>query len=101
MSRLELTARQTADFELLANGGFAPLDGFQGQAAWETVTETMRLPDGKPWPIPITLATDRGEVGETLTLVGHEGTELGTIEVQEVYERDLAREAQQVYRTTD
>ena len=98
---LRLTARQTADFELLANGGFAPLGGFQGQAAWETVTETMRLPDGSPWPIPVTLATGAGEVGETLTLIGSEGTELGTITVEEVYERDLAREAQQVYRTTD
>jgi sulfate adenylyltransferase len=101
VSTLQLTARQTADFELLANGGFAPLTGFQGQAAWETVTETMRLPDGTPWPIPVTLATSEGEVGETLTLVGHEGTELGTLVVEEVYERDLAREAQQVYRTTD
>jgi sulfate adenylyltransferase len=101
VSRLELTARQTADFELLANGGFAPLTGFQGQAEWESVTEGMRLPDGQPWPIPITLATGAGEVGETLTLVGSEGTELGTITVEEVYERDLAREAQQVYRTTD
>jgi sulfate adenylyltransferase len=61
----------------------------------------MRLPDGRPWPIPVTLATDRGEIGETLTLIGHEGTELGTILVEEVYERDLRREAQQVYRTTD
>jgi sulfate adenylyltransferase len=101
VSRLELTARQTADFELLANGGFTPLTGFQGQAAWESVTEKMRLPDGQPWPIPITLATDQGEVGETLTLVGSEGTELGTIAVEEVYERDLAREAELVYRTTD
>ena len=94
MSELRLTHRQTADFELLANGGFAPLRGFQGQAAWETVTETMRLPDGRPWPIPVTLATDKGEVGETLTLVGHEGTRLGTLTVEEVYERDLEREAQ-------
>jgi sulfate adenylyltransferase len=101
VSSLKLTARQTADFELLANGGFAPLTGFQGSAAWETVTETMRLPDGAPWPIPVTLATDQGEVGETLTLVGSDGTELGTLAVEEVYERDLAREAQQVYRTTD
>jgi sulfate adenylyltransferase len=101
VSSLQLTARQTADFELLANGGFAPLTGFQGQADWETVTESMRLPDGTPWPIPITLATSEGEVGQTLTLIGHEGTELGTITVKEVYERDLAREAEQVYRTTD
>ena len=27
---LTLSARQTADFELLANGGFAPLKGFHG-----------------------------------------------------------------------
>jgi sulfate adenylyltransferase len=101
VSELRLSHRQTADFELLANGGFAPLEGFQGHAAWETVTETMRLPDGRPWPIPVTLATDQGEVGETLTLIGHEGTQLGTLTVEEVYERDLEREAQQVYRTTD
>ena len=101
MSELKLSHRQTADFELLANGGFAPLDGFQGSAAWETVVDSMRLPDGRPWPIPVTLSTDAGEVGETLELVGHEGTPLGTIEVEEVYERDLKREAEAVYRTTD
>ena len=45
MSELALTPRQTADFELLANGGFAPLSGFQGAAEWESVVNTMRLPD--------------------------------------------------------
>ena len=29
---LQLTARQASDFELLANGGFAPLTGFMGSA---------------------------------------------------------------------
>jgi len=99
---LELSARQTADFELLANGGFAPLEGFQGAATWESVVADMRLPDGSPWPIPVTLASsDQGEVGETLELIGHEGTALGTLTVEEVYERDLDREAELVYRTSD
>jgi len=101
VTELRLSPRQTADFELLANGGFAPLDGFQGHAAWETVTESMRLPDGRPWPIPVTLDSETGEVGDRIVLVGHEGTTLGTLVVEEVYERDLRREAQQVYRTTD
>jgi sulfate adenylyltransferase len=101
VSELKLSHRQTADFELLANRGFAPLDGFQGAEAWESVVDSMRLPDGQPWPIPVTLATDSGEVGETLELIGHEGTLLGAIEIEEVYERDLKREAEAVYRTTD
>jgi sulfate adenylyltransferase len=101
VSELRLSARQTADFELLANGGFAPLDGFQGSEAWESVVERMRLPDGRPWPIPVTLASEVGEEGETIDLIGHEGTLLGAIEVEEVYARDLRREAEQVYRTTD
>jgi sulfate adenylyltransferase len=98
---LPLSPRQTADFELLANGGFAPLESFHGEAEWDSVVERMRLPDGRPWPIPVTLASDAGEAGETLTLVGAEGTRLGTISVEEVYERDLHREAELVYRTTD
>jgi sulfate adenylyltransferase len=101
VSELRLTPRQTADFELLANGGFAPLDGFQDSEAWESVVDSMRLPDGRPWPIPVTLASDSGEQGETIELVGHEGTLLGAIEVDVVYERDLEREAERVYRTRD
>jgi sulfate adenylyltransferase len=73
---LRLDSRRTADVELLANGGYRPLEGFLGRADWEAVIETMRLADGRPWPIPVTLGTDRGRVGQTLTLVGHEGTVL-------------------------
>ena len=84
MSEIRLSHRQTADFELLANGGFAPLEGFQGSEAWESVVERMRLPDGRPWPIPVTLASETGNEGETIDLIGHEGTLLGAIEVEEV-----------------
>ena len=101
MSELRLSAKQTSDFELLANGGFAPLKGFQGAADWESVVRDMRLAGGEPWPIPVTLASDTGEAGETLDLVGAGGEALGTVEVQEVYERDLKLEAEHVYRTTD
>ncbi|MDQ4130649.1 MAG: sulfate adenylyltransferase [Actinomycetota bacterium] len=101
MTRIELSPRQTADFELLANGGFAPLEGFQGAGDWTSVLESMRLSDGRAWPIPITLASDRGQIGDRVELVGCEGTRLGTMEVEEVYERDLRREAEAVYRTAD
>ena len=56
--RLTLNERQTADFEMIAIGGFAPLTGFQGSEDWRNVCCQMRTSDGAIWPIPITLATD-------------------------------------------
>lgn len=98
---IELSAKQTADFELLANGGFAPLTGFQGQADYENVVENMRLSNNEPWSIPVVLGSETGEVGETIDLIGNQGEQLGSITVEEVYTRDLKNEAEKVYRTTD
>ena len=67
MSELSLTLseRHTADFEMIGNGGFAPLTGFQGSADWERVCAEMRTVAGDYWPIPITLASDlECEVGD-------------------------------------
>ena len=42
---LTLSARQTADFELLANGGFAPLKGFMGSEDWRSRVRGHALAD--------------------------------------------------------
>jgi sulfate adenylyltransferase len=104
--QLKLSERQTADFELIANGGFAPLTGFQGSEDWRRVCEEMRLATGEGadqyWPIPITLPTDLDcGPGDSIELSSDEGKALGTLQVEEVFERDLEQEAAQVYLTTD
>jgi sulfate adenylyltransferase len=104
MSELSLTLseRHTADFEMIGNGGFAPLTGFQGSADWERVCSEMRTVDGDYWPIPITLATDLDcQVGDVVELSSDEGKKLGRITVKEIFERDTKREAEQVYGTAD
>ena len=99
---LTLSERHTADFEMIGNGGFAPLTGFQGAADWERVCAEMRTADGHYWPIPITLATDlECAVGDTVALSSDEGKPLGRLRVEEIFERDVKREAEQVYGTTD
>ncbi|MCO5314606.1 MAG: sulfate adenylyltransferase [Solirubrobacterales bacterium] len=101
-SSLQLSERQTADFEMIGNEGFAPLTGFQGSADWESVCANMRTAAGEYWPIPITLATDHpAEVGDVIALTSDEGKALGSITVEEIYERDVEREAASVYGTTD
>ncbi len=102
LASIDLSPRQAADLELLAIGGFSPLRGFQGSDDWRRVVDEMRLADGLPWSIPVTLATaaDAAE-GDRLALHGAGGRLLGVIDVEEVFERDLEREARHVYRTTD
>ncbi len=100
---LTLSPRQTADFELLANGGFAPLKGFMGSDDWKSAVENMTLADGQEvWPIPVVLATAvDAAVGDVVELSADNGKALGRIRVSEVFERDVKREAEMVYRTTD
>ena len=45
--KLQLTDRQTADFEMIGNGGFAPLTGPQGYKDWKSVVENMTLATGE------------------------------------------------------
>jgi sulfate adenylyltransferase len=102
LQRIDLSSRQAADLELLAIGGFSPLRGFQGPDDWKRVVEEMRLADGLPWSIPVTLASAAEVTAEDeLALHGPDGGLLGVLKVEEIFERDLEREAELVYRTKD
>jgi sulfate adenylyltransferase len=102
----DLTERQLCDLEMLMSGAFSPLDGFLGQADYESVCSDMRLADGTIWPIPIVLdlpeevAAGIGE-GSSLALRDPEGTMLAALHVEEKWTPDRTREAQQVFATTD
>ncbi len=99
---IELKPRQTSDFELLSVGALAPLSGFQGSESWHSTVENMRLPDGDIWPIPITLASDvKASEGDRVELRNESGVLLGHITVEEIFDRDVQKEAELVYRTTD
>jgi sulfate adenylyltransferase len=52
---LQLSERSVHDLELLAVGAFSPLRQFMGEADYRRVVAEMRLADGTPWPVPLTL----------------------------------------------
>ena len=102
----DLTPRQICDLELLANGGFSPLEKFLCRNDYESVCEKMRLADGTIWPIPIMLdvteelAKNLGD-GSILTLRDAEGVMLAALTVEQIWQPDLMHEAQQVFGTTN
>ena len=53
-----ISDRALFDLELLATGGFSPLNAFMSQADFESVVSDMRLANGTLFPIPITLPID-------------------------------------------
>ena len=100
-----LSQRQLCDLELMMNGGFTPLDGFMDRDSYEHVLESMRLPGGELWPIPVTLDVGRAlakEIGPgvRLALCDQEGLTLAVLDVSATWEPDKRAEAQQVFGTT-
>jgi sulfate adenylyltransferase len=102
----QLTPRQLCDLELLSCGGFSPLEGFLGQADYESVCASMRLADGTLWPMPITLDVpdtvfSAVESAGALALRDPEGVMLAALRVDDAWRPDLRAEAEAVLGSTD
>jgi sulfate adenylyltransferase len=100
---IQISERSRCDIELLATGGFSPLDRFLSRAAYDRVLDEMRLADGTLFPIPITLpVADDAPVAldRPVALRGPRNEILAVMTVQEIYER-RADEAERVSGTND
>mgnify|MGYP001565700273 CR=1 FL=1 len=53
--KLDLNRHQYLEFEKLALGAFRPLSGFMTQSEFDSVVETMRLPGGEVFSLPVIL----------------------------------------------
>ena len=106
LPRITLDRRELADLELIAVGAASPLQGFLGQADYESVCQRMRLADGTVWPLPFTLAVE-DELARQLgpskeaALWDETGRLWGVIRVSDIYTRDPETEARAVYGTAD
>jgi sulfate adenylyltransferase len=99
--RVTLTSREVSDLDMLAAGALSPLEGFMGREDYDGVVTGMRLASGLPWALPVCLAVDEAPQGDVVALADEDGRLLATLEVQEVFEYDSEREAEQCFRTTD
>lgn len=102
----DLTARQVCDLELLMNGGFFPLKGFQSEADYNGTVENMRTADGTLWPIPVTLDVSEKFAegvapGQDIALRDQEGVILAIMSVSDKWVPNKAKEAEHVFGADD
>jgi len=101
---IQLSPRSLCDLELLATGGFSPLDRFMGEADYQHVLSDLRLAGGTVFPIPVTLPVPEElpvRVGDEIALRSPKNDLLAVMTIEERYCWDFDTEAQQVYGTTD
>jgi len=106
LSLVRLAARSLSDVELLAVGGYSPLDGFMTEADYRSVVSDMHFAGGLPWPMPITLAVSTEEArpigeGSEVALGDESGRVLAVMQVAQKFGYDERLEAREVYRTED
>jgi sulfate adenylyltransferase len=101
LETLTLSSRELSDLDMLASGALSPLQGFMGLEDYESVLDSMRLASGLPWTLPVCLAAVLAPTGDRVALADESGRTYGVLDVEEVYEYDKEREAQQSFRTTD
>ncbi len=101
---LQVSERVVCDLELLAVGGFSPLDRFMGQADFQRVLGDMRLADGRLFPIPVTLPVEPGEaihLDQEVALRNAKNELLAVMTIEEIYAWDRREMARQVFGTLD
>lgn len=106
MRRVRLNDRQLSDLEMLAIGGFSPLQGFMTRSDYNSVVRDMHLANGLPWSMPITLAVagDQAEAlreGQELALANTQDDVVGVVQLEEKFSYDRLLEARNVYRAED
>jgi sulfate adenylyltransferase len=101
---VQLSERAVCDFELLATGGFSPLNRFMGQTDYLRVLDEMRLASGHIFPIPVTLPVEAGaeiHLDRDVALRDLNNELLAVMTVEEIYPWDLSEAAQKVLGTVD
>lgn len=104
LESIVLSDRQLCDLELILNGGFSPLTGFNSQKDYEGIRDNMRLSTGELWSMPITLDVSKEQAetfaaGQRIVLRDpRDDAPLAIITVGDIYTPNKQLEAEKVFR---
>lgn len=105
LPEIHLTARAASDLLLLATGAFSPLEGFMEHDAARSVVESLALPDGTLWPLPVLLQVESSQAQAfapgSVAALRYGGSLLGTLQVRERFSVPRRQWAREVFQAAD
>jgi sulfate adenylyltransferase len=100
--KLQATDRQLCDVELLMNGGFTPLTGFMDASTYQSVVDTMALPDGTVFGLPVVFDTNDENLQPGMTvLLQQNELPIAIITLTDKYIPDKVKECKSCYGTSE
>ncbi|WP_134699926.1 sulfate adenylyltransferase [Ammoniphilus sp. YIM 78166] len=106
LPRITLDSWALSDVQCIGIGAMSPLTGFMNKEDYDSVVETMRLANGIVWSLPITLTINEEQaeklhVGDEIALEDRHGQIQAVMKIESMYQPDILREAEKVYKTSD
>ncbi|MGL1932054.1 MAG: bifunctional sulfate adenylyltransferase/adenylylsulfate kinase [Desulfotalea sp.] len=103
---IDLSTDQLCDLELLLNRGLYPLEGYMSQQCYNSVIDTMQMPCGTVFPMPVYLDISKQKssviaVGQRIALNDQEGFLIAIMTINDIWQADKEKEAQSIYGTND
>ena len=103
---LTLAPFEVSDLEMLATGALSPLEGFMGQADFNSVLERMHLANHLAWTLPVVKSLSADEKknlkpGEEVALTDEKGEALALLKIEEIYPHDKTKHAREAYGTLE
>lgn len=101
-AELQLTPRQLCDVELICNGGFSPLTGFMDEESYKSVVESMELPDGLIFGLPVVFDTDSEDLQPGMKVLLKDGENpIATVEFTDKFIPNKPLECLKCYGTSE
>lgn len=104
--QIPLSQKSLFDLELIASGGFSPLNGFMTKKEYENVLYNLKLDDSTLWPVPICMDIEKKNYEkiknvDEIALTDKEGFQQGILEIEDIFEIDLKKEIKNLYLTSN
>lgn len=96
LKRVDISARELIDLEMIASGAYSPLTGYMDRHTYTSVLDAAVLPNGMPWGLPVTLAATEevaGSLGKGQGIaLYHDDDAVGVMLIADIFPWDAQSE---------